>query len=54
MRVLQLRALVLAQDYRVDPQLVAEALLQRVRGGPDLSDRADARSPSAGQSPPGH
>jgi hypothetical protein len=49
MRVLQLRALVLAQDYRVDPHLVAEALLRRTGA---ISGRADARSPSADQSPP--
>lgn len=41
MRVRELRSLVLAQEYCVDPQLVAEALIAR------LLSPADARSPSA-------
>ncbi|MCW3014155.1 MAG: hypothetical protein JWO02_1247 [Solirubrobacterales bacterium] len=46
MRVHQLRALVLAKDYRVDPRLVAEAFLRHTRGHAAVSPLSDARSPS--------
>lgn len=44
MRVQRLRALVLAQDYRIDPRQVAEALLARVRAGGPVTGPAGARS----------
>jgi hypothetical protein len=48
MRVTELRAQVQAHDYRVDPRLVAEALLRRTMCvDPTVSRRADARSPAA-------
>ncbi len=48
MRVDELRAQVQAHDYRVDPRLVAEALLRRTaRVDVSVSRRADARSPAA-------
>jgi hypothetical protein len=53
MRVNELRAQVQAQRYRVDPRLVAEALIQR-SGATDrtLSHRAGAQSPAT--APPRH
>lgn len=47
LRVRELRAQVLAQDYRVEPQVVAEALVGR------LLSRAGARTPPAAAIPPG-
>lgn len=44
MRVQHLRALILAQDYRIDPRLVAEALLARVRASSSVTGPAGARS----------
>jgi hypothetical protein len=51
MRVHQLRALVLAKDYRVDPRLVAEAFLRRTRDHAMVSPRSDARSLSVRLTP---